>query len=663
MTGTPEPTLYHTGRYGAFAYAIPLAPGPYEVTLHLAETYYWAAGQRVFEVTVEDQRLPSLDLVAEVGSAVAGDVTVLVTVTDGVLDLDFQPLQSNALVQALTVEPASVPTVATPTITPNGGVFSATVTVTLEAPLPPGAGIYYTLDGSLPTTASFLYTAPFLLSHSATVHAQVWQDGYQASEFAQAVFNDANFYVAPTGTPQGDGSRTVPWDLATALAHPSALTAGATLYLRGGIYDRVNTISRLTGTPDAPITVRSYPGEWAVLDFQGGPYGGGLTLDGAWTVYRNFEVTSFESDHVSAQTGSHPTDVNRTGFTAAGENLKLLNLVIHDLVGVGLGSYAQDQDIEIYGNILYYNGFEAPDRPHGHGMYVQNATGGKRLADNIVFSQYHSGLHLFDTKALVNNIEVKGNIVFNNGAVSQNGDLVSNIIVSSLTPMKNITVEHNYTYHPKFQGKNQLGHTASSGLTARDNYFIGGLWPVMVRNWTDLTFTDNTIWGEVYQTNLVLPAGGRTAAYSWDANHYTRGRRTAQYRLDNKNRTFPAWQSVTGLDAHSTEQVTATGRPTGVTVFVRPNRYEAGRAHIVVYNWDEHDTIEVEVSQVLVPGMAYEVRDVQNYFGPPVAAGLYDGQPLTLPMTGLEVTAPHGNAPTHPAHTGPVFGAFVLLAQ
>ncbi|KEO82251.1 PHB depolymerase family esterase [Tumebacillus flagellatus] len=53
--------------------------------------------------------------------------------------------------------------------TPAGGTYNNSVQVTLTA-TPASASIYYTTDGSTPTTASTKYASPFTLSQSATVN-------------------------------------------------------------------------------------------------------------------------------------------------------------------------------------------------------------------------------------------------------------------------------------------------------------------------------------------------------------------------------------------------------------------------------------------------------------------------------------------------------------
>ncbi len=79
------------------------------------------------------------------------------------------------------------PALAPPAITPNGGSFTGSAGVTLS---PPGvnAVIYYTLDGSLPTTNSLLYAGEFNLKDNATVTASAFATGYDNSVAVNALF-------------------------------------------------------------------------------------------------------------------------------------------------------------------------------------------------------------------------------------------------------------------------------------------------------------------------------------------------------------------------------------------------------------------------------------------------------------------------------------------
>jgi hypothetical protein len=79
------------------------------------------------------------------------------------------------------------PALAPPVITPNGGVFIPSVTVTLQGPNT-NAALYYTLDGTLPTTNSFLYTAPLLLTNSVTLSANAFEANFINSVAASALF-------------------------------------------------------------------------------------------------------------------------------------------------------------------------------------------------------------------------------------------------------------------------------------------------------------------------------------------------------------------------------------------------------------------------------------------------------------------------------------------
>ncbi len=79
------------------------------------------------------------------------------------------------------------PALAPPVITPAPGIFSNKVTLTLS-PTNTGATLYYTLDGSLPTTNSLVYEGPFDLTSSATVTADAIETNFVNSVAVSGVF-------------------------------------------------------------------------------------------------------------------------------------------------------------------------------------------------------------------------------------------------------------------------------------------------------------------------------------------------------------------------------------------------------------------------------------------------------------------------------------------
>jgi hypothetical protein len=86
----------------------------------------------------------------------------------------------------------------TPIISPNGGAFTNSLMVTLSDGVP-GATIYYTLDGSTPTTNSLLYTAPLVLTASTAVRAVATMPGSPNSPIASATFYNSATLGQGTG--------------------------------------------------------------------------------------------------------------------------------------------------------------------------------------------------------------------------------------------------------------------------------------------------------------------------------------------------------------------------------------------------------------------------------------------------------------------------------
>lgn len=144
ITGTHNSDLMATARAGMSSYALPVAPGTYNVTLAMAETVWTVNDKRKFSATVEGvDAVKDLDLYEHFGAYREVDAGLTVDVTDGILSINFQAKWDQATVSAIIVEPTNsspsptvsltspAPTPTTPTPTPT------TPTPTTATPTPP----------------------------------------------------------------------------------------------------------------------------------------------------------------------------------------------------------------------------------------------------------------------------------------------------------------------------------------------------------------------------------------------------------------------------------------------------------------------------------------------------------------------------------------------
>jgi hypothetical protein len=108
--------------------------------------------------------------------------------------------------------------------------------------------------------------------------------------------------------------------------------------------------------------------------------------------------------------------------------------------------------------------------------------------------------------------------------------------------------------------------------------------------------------------------------------------------------TFAEYRKATGFDGSSKLLAPVNGRPAGTRVFVRPNRYEKGRAHVAVLNWDGVRAVKVDLSGIgLEVGAKFQVRNVPDLFGPPGVEGVYRGREGAVPTLRSPI-APHFDA-------------------
>lgn len=421
------------------------------------------------------------------------------------------------------------------------------------------------------------------------------------------------FFVAPDGLSTNNGSLQRPLDLTTALSSASPARPGDVIWLRGGTYQGAFR-SALVGTPSLPIIVRQYPGERATID-SATTTTDALTVAGAHTWFWGFEIASSDPGRSTAQTGSWPSDLHRGyGAVTHAPGIKFINLIVHDNAN-GLGIWLGADGSEAYGNIIYYNGWQAPDRAHGHGIYTQNQAPTRRITDNIIFDQFSHGIHAYGSDAAwLDNISLEGNVSFMNGALSVAGVYGSgrDILLGGGRVAANAVVDGNFTY----KGQTNLGYGAgcSNGRIA-NNYFAGPL--VLVR--CDALTSGNSLYDE-----------------SWP--------RYGTWPTQFPGNTFYAQA------------------PTQTVVRVRPNVYERGRSHVVIYNWGQLRDVAVNLSGTgLATGAAYEIRDAQNFFDGVVASGIYNGGVVNVPLTGLTAVLPVGNVPRVVVHTAPGMAVFVVV--
>ncbi len=496
-------------------------------------------------------------------------------------------------------------------------------------------------------------------------------------------FKSANeFHVSPTGSPTGDGSLNAPWDAATMFSS-SFIAPGDIVWMHGGDYDNTSETlvykTYLQGTKDRPIIIRAYgdgPVDIHIND---------TTLSASWNWFWGFEP------HIERPERSVPDTGYRrpSAFYLTTEGHRIINSIIYDNGHPGIGSWKNVGEGEVYGTLIWGTGiYDVSPAIRGSGIYAQNELGTRTIKDVIAFRNFTNGIKPYTQDSYVNGFHIEGNVAFKNAQ--------SPIIVQGVNnPIQGLKLIDNYTFQEASVG----GHSVVVGYAYNDqinsdieitgNYFVAGYNPAGAFVSTQVnnqTFSNNTLITK-YVSDINSNETPRLFTYYptttqenivWDNNQYYGGRgvnlsvdNVINNHSDHTTRdylhTLEQWQSIRApFDSNSTWN---KRYPEKNSIIVRPNIYERGRGHIIIYNWEELADVTVDISTLgLDEGEIFEVRDAQNFYGTPIITTQYSDAQRTiqLPMNLTEISPTVGTI-THMdsslSHTSSQFAVFVILKK
>ncbi|HEY0163154.1 MAG TPA: CotH kinase family protein [Edaphobacter sp.] len=169
-----------------------------------------------FTFSVNGQQLPAVPLSAA-GTASLETTSLIVgsNLVSGAYsgDATFSPANANTV----PVEMSLVQTVA-PVFSVAPGSYESTQTVALSDATP-GAVIYYTVDGTTPTTLSTIYSAPIAVHYSQTIQAIAVGSGYGPSPVSSAAYEITPTFVLDATPVPVEGATTAEFTIVLTPRH------------------------------------------------------------------------------------------------------------------------------------------------------------------------------------------------------------------------------------------------------------------------------------------------------------------------------------------------------------------------------------------------------------------------------------------------------------
>jgi hypothetical protein len=155
--------------------------------------------------------------------------------------------------------------------------------------------------------------------------------------------------------------------------------------------------------------------------------------------------------------------------------------VIHDNAQ-GISFWSGATDSEVHGCLIYDNGWDAPDRGHGHAVYTQNKQGTKVISDCVMTGGYSYTMHAYgSSRAYVDNYVVEGNVCYDAGT----------FLIGGGRPSRNIRASENCLYGVNMQ----IGYSApyNEDCEIRDNVILDG--GLHIKNYQKVVEEGNLVLG------------------------------------------------------------------------------------------------------------------------------------------------------------------------
>jgi Right handed beta helix region len=311
-----------------------------------------------------------------------------------------------------------------------------------------------------------------------------------------AAFGQSNssFYVSKTGNDSNPGTQTAPW---RTIQHAAdTVRAGSTVHVRGGIYEERVTIKASGNATDGYITLRSYPGEAAILDaahFAPDGRSGILTIQNkSYVRIEGFEIRNYRT----AERRLTPLGISVMG---AGSHIELLKNNVHHIEqtfngrdalgrganGFGIAVYGTDAKTPISELVIDGNEVHHLKTGSSESLVVNGNVTNFRITHNVVHDNNNIGIDVIGFERTAPNPAVdqardgvvSGNLVYNitsrGNPAYGNDESSDGIYVDGGT---RILIEQNVIHDVDFGIELASEHKdrATSYITARNNLIYHG---------------------------------------------------------------------------------------------------------------------------------------------------------------------------------------------